>query len=220
MPGLGVRNFTTEVLTSANVNGYLMQQSVMNFADAATRTAQFSAAGISPSAGMMSYRTDIGALEIFTGSTWKALAVTSAAAAAGAYTGTPIQIGRLTFTNLTTTTSSSLIDATGGAYTFTPKLATSRLEVVAELLMQSSSQGSSAAINRDGTVLTYQNQAHQFYAGTSDLYSRPTVSWFGPAVSTAAQVFKVQIRAYNGGSITINQGTNWESHLTITEWAA
>lgn len=71
MPGLGVRNFGTEVLTSANVNGYLMQQSVMVFADVATRTAQFAAHSITPSAGMVCYVTALGELQVYNGSTWQ-----------------------------------------------------------------------------------------------------------------------------------------------------
>lgn len=77
MPGLGVRNFTTEVLTSANVNGYLMQQSVMVFADASTRTAQFAAQGVTPSAGMVSYITSIGELQLYNGTTWDSIPVTA-----------------------------------------------------------------------------------------------------------------------------------------------
>jgi phage-related tail fiber protein len=77
MPGLGVRNFTTEVLTSANVNGYLMQQSVMVFADPATRTAQLAAQSITPSAGMVSYITSIGEIQLYNGATWDSVSVTA-----------------------------------------------------------------------------------------------------------------------------------------------
>jgi hypothetical protein len=58
---------TGEVLTAANVNNYLMKQTVMVFADAATRTTALS--GVLAE-GMISYRVDAKVLEIYNGTTW------------------------------------------------------------------------------------------------------------------------------------------------------
>jgi len=58
---------TGEVLTAANVNNYLMKQTVMVFADAATRTTALS--GVLAE-GMISYRSDAKVLEIYNGSAW------------------------------------------------------------------------------------------------------------------------------------------------------
>lgn len=70
MPGLGRKVFTAgEVLTAANTNGYLMDQSVMVFDSTAARS---SAIG-TPSAGMLSYRTDGTVYEYYNGSAWTAL---------------------------------------------------------------------------------------------------------------------------------------------------
>jgi hypothetical protein len=55
------------VLTAANVNNYLMKQTVMVFADAATRTTALS--GVLAE-GMISYRSDAKVLEIYNGSAW------------------------------------------------------------------------------------------------------------------------------------------------------
>ena len=66
MAGLGYKVFTAgEVLTAANVNGYLMEQSVMVFAGSAARS---SAIG-TPSAGMVSYLTDTSTLQVY-GTAW------------------------------------------------------------------------------------------------------------------------------------------------------
>lgn len=66
MAGLGYKVFTAgEVLTAANVNGYLMEQSVMVFAGSAAR----SSAIPSPSAGMVSYLTDTSTLQVY-GTAW------------------------------------------------------------------------------------------------------------------------------------------------------
>jgi hypothetical protein len=67
MSGLGYKNWVAnDILAAADVNGYLADQVVMNFASAAAR----SAALPTPSAGMVTYRADGTALEIYNGSTW------------------------------------------------------------------------------------------------------------------------------------------------------
>ena len=69
MPGLGRKVFSAgEVLTAANVQGYLMDQSVGVFASS---TARSSALGTAVSAGMVSYRSDDKALELYAGSAWQ-----------------------------------------------------------------------------------------------------------------------------------------------------
>lgn len=87
MPGLGRKTFiATEVLTAANVNGYLMDQSVMVFAGTAARG---SAIGTAVSEGMTSYRSDFNILEVYDGSAWAGInerTITNATAAA--YTAT------------------------------------------------------------------------------------------------------------------------------------
>ena len=58
---------TGEILTAANVNSYLMNQTVMVFASASARTTALS--GVLAE-GMISYRTDSKVLEIYNGTTW------------------------------------------------------------------------------------------------------------------------------------------------------
>jgi hypothetical protein len=86
MPGLGRRTFiATEVLTAANVNGYLMDQAVMVFAGTAARS---SAIG-TPSEGMVTYRSDFNVLEVYDGASYVGVnerAITNATVAA--YTAT------------------------------------------------------------------------------------------------------------------------------------
>ena len=68
MAGLGRKVFAAgEVLTAANVGGYLMDQSVMVFADAASRT---SALGLDVSEGMVAYTKDDNAIQYYDGSAW------------------------------------------------------------------------------------------------------------------------------------------------------
>jgi hypothetical protein len=71
MAGLGYKDFTVgQVLTSAEVDGYLMQQTVMKFADASARTTALT--GVLAE-GMISYLADTNAVEKYDGSSWVAL---------------------------------------------------------------------------------------------------------------------------------------------------
>ncbi len=72
MAGAGYKLFNTgDVLTAAQVNTYLMEQTVMVFADAAARTSALS--GVLTE-GMVSYLKDTNAVEKYDGSAWVALA--------------------------------------------------------------------------------------------------------------------------------------------------
>jgi len=67
MAGAGKKTFAVnEVLSAADVNNYLMDQSVMRFADS---TARSSAIG-TPSEGMVSYLDDSNQVEVYDGSSW------------------------------------------------------------------------------------------------------------------------------------------------------
>lgn len=70
MAGLGKKTFTAgSVLTASDVNGYLMEQSVMVFASAAAR----SSAIPSPSAGMVTYLTDVNQMQAYNGTAFVAV---------------------------------------------------------------------------------------------------------------------------------------------------
>ena len=67
MAGLGRKTFTAgEVLTAANVQGYLMDQTVMVFADSSARDTAIA----SPSEGMFVYLADTNALQFYDGTAW------------------------------------------------------------------------------------------------------------------------------------------------------
>jgi hypothetical protein len=70
MAGAGYKLFATgDVLTASDVNTYLMQQTVMVFADAAARTTALS--GV-VAEGMLSYLKDTNAVEVYDGANWVA----------------------------------------------------------------------------------------------------------------------------------------------------
>jgi hypothetical protein len=80
MAGAGAKLFTSgSVLTAAQVNTYLMDQSVMRFADEATRTAAFGGTGEPVLAeGMVSYLMDTNVVQYYDGSAWANVASSSA----------------------------------------------------------------------------------------------------------------------------------------------
>lgn len=70
MAGLGRKVFTAgEVLEASEVNGYLMDQTVMVFAGTAERTAAIG----TPSEGMVTYLTSDNTTTVWTGAAWEAL---------------------------------------------------------------------------------------------------------------------------------------------------
>ena len=88
MAGLGYKVFTAgEVLTAANVMGYLQDQAVMVFAGTAARGSAIGTA----TEGMVTYLTDSNTITVYDGSAWQqvypgAASVTTIASATTAYT--------------------------------------------------------------------------------------------------------------------------------------
>ena len=65
--GLGFKDFGSEMLTSSDVDGYLMRQTIMAFADTSTRDTALT--GVLEE-GMFAYTTAGDALWFYNGSTW------------------------------------------------------------------------------------------------------------------------------------------------------
>jgi hypothetical protein len=85
--GLGYRVFNAgEVLSAANINNYLMRQSVMTFASSGARG---SALGTAVEEGMLSYLNDTNTLTVYDGSSWQQIyPQTSVNSITAAYTAT------------------------------------------------------------------------------------------------------------------------------------
>jgi hypothetical protein len=117
MAGLGKKTFVAgEVLLAQDVNGYLMDQSVMVFGGTAAR----SSAIPTPTEGMMSYRTDDDVVEVFDGSAYVGVGVGGG--------------GQVVSTAKTDTFSASVATGantavTGLSVTITPTSATSKILV-------------------------------------------------------------------------------------------
>jgi len=110
MAGAGYRTFASgEVLTSTNVQTYLMDQAVQVYSGTAARAS----AVPSPSTGMVAYSTATG-LQVFNGSAWVAVGGGYGVFTGGNSTATGVSISGSTYTVLTFTSDSNLVCATSG----------------------------------------------------------------------------------------------------------
>lgn len=108
--GLGRKVWSAgDVLAAADVNGYLMDQSIMVFAGTAQRSAAIATAVV----GMHSFRTDGTVVEAYNGSAWVSANSVGGTVAGSQIIGT-ITSGLITTSNVVNTFTSS----TATAYTF------------------------------------------------------------------------------------------------------
>ena len=110
MAGAGYKLFNTgDVLTAAQVNTYLNEQTVMVFADSAARTSALS--GVLAE-GMMSYLQDTNAVEVYDGSSWVSVGSTGDITEVQAGTGISVASGTGPIP-VVTSTMATAIDAEG-----------------------------------------------------------------------------------------------------------
>lgn len=90
MAGAGAKLFVSgDVLTAAQVNTYLMDQTIMTFASTSARDAAFGGAGEPTLAeGMYAYTSDTNTLWYYTGSAWESAGATAQQLTLNAQTGT------------------------------------------------------------------------------------------------------------------------------------
>jgi len=112
MAGLGRKTFSPgDVLTSSDVQGYLMDQAVMVFAGTAARTSAIP----SPSAGMVAYSTAT-SLQVYNGSAWVDASTGYGSASGTAASSTAITVSSVNYTLLTFTADSNLVVSKAGLF--------------------------------------------------------------------------------------------------------
>jgi len=163
MAGAGYKLYLTgDVLSAADVNNYIQEQTVMRFASSAART---SALSLVLAEGMMSYLQDTDSVEVYNGSAW--VGVANSGDITGVTAGTGISgggtSGTVTITNsmaTAITTAGDLIKGTGsGTFDRLGIGSTSQvLTVVAGAPAWASPAGAANAnytlLNSGGTALT------------------------------------------------------------------
>lgn len=143
--------------------------------------------------------------------------------------GSVIQVARHEWRNETQAGGASgYVTLNGSSFTFTPKLATSKILLVAEIAAQPNSAGQTYAgmnirLMRDGAVLEQPGQTHEIYFnngnGSMDAYTRSVKSQYFNTNSTAPTTFTTQGAGHAASSLRVNQGSQWLSCYTIYEVA-
>lgn len=120
----GRKVFTSgEILTAADVNSFLMDQSVMVFADSTARGSAIP----SPSEGMATYLQDVNQLQVYDGSQFGPV-------------GSVLQVVSTTKTDTFSTTSSTPTDLTGLSVNITPTATSSKVLVIFNVSLGGSSR--------------------------------------------------------------------------------
>jgi len=202
MAGAGFKDFGVgEVLTASDVDTYLMQQSVMRFADAAARgTALGTAtgAGTALAEGMVSYLDDLNVVEVYTGSGWRA---------PGA--GIGANVVQAVKTDTFTMSGTAYTDVTDLEVTITPTSASSKVLLLAQVSLSVGTTNDDNAYirfsggNTSGFVGDAAGSRVQAAAETGSSTSafkaaeaaqgRPLIYVDSPA-TTSAVTYKVQLR--------------------------
>jgi hypothetical protein len=195
MSGLGRKEWSPgDTLTAADVNGYLMDQSVMVFAG----TAERGSAIPTPSAGMVSYSTATG-LEVYNGSSF-----------------TPVtkilQVASVTKTDTFTTGSATYTDLTGLTLTITPSSTTSKILVTYSVQAsgQTGTNMGGIQILRGATAIGNADAAsNRSVANTvipelgAAVFGQVTNTFLDSPATTSATTYKLQIRTFGAGGTSI-----------------
>ena len=209
MAGAGYKLFQTgDVLTAAQVNTYLNEQTVMVFANAAARTSALTSV---LAEGMVSYLQDTNAVEVYNGSAW--VGVSGAGGVTEVQAGTGISVASGTGPiPVVTNTMATAVDAKGdlivgtGADTFARlAVGTNGHTLVADSstatgLAYAAPAGSSASytlINAGGTALT--GAATITVSGISG-YERFIVLVISASSATAGVDIRLRINADSGAN--------------------
>ena len=189
--GLGFKDFVTgEVLTAADVDGYLMQ-GIWVFASAAAR----SAAVTSPQEGNYSFLKDTNSTEYYDGSAW--------VAAGGGGGGKVLQVVQATTTTAVKVMSTTMTDS-GLSVTITPTLATSKVLILVSQMIQVERntttaqggwrlmRGATSIFDGNGT----SDRAFLISATVAEAYISGyyAINYLDSPATTSATTYKTQIR--------------------------
>lgn len=207
MAGLGRRTFAAgEVLTAANVMGYLQDQAVMTFAGTAARGSAIA----SPSEGMTTYRSDADIIEVYNGSAWKQVAKT---------TGSVLQVVSANLNTLVQVTSTSYAEVSGFTATITPTSATSKFLIICKLGSvghTDSNNGAFMKLYRGNTSL--DDSTSFIYTASGNPGIPATLSYLDSPNTTSAIDYKLRVQSA-AGTVRINgigQNTNLFSASSYT----
>jgi hypothetical protein len=185
-----------EILAAADVNSFLMDQSIMSFAGTAARGSAIP----SPVEGMTTYLENTNRLEVYTGSSYQAVPLG---------TGSIVQVVNAVGTATEVTSSTTTYVDVGLSATITPRYANSTILVMANTNFLKNNTSASNAVNyrivRDATtILTVQNN---FLTGTtSEMTGNVYLTHLDSPATTSATTYKAQFaNAINSAVVLANR---------------
>jgi hypothetical protein len=204
--GQGFKDFVVgEVLTSSDVDGFLMQQSVMRFADDGARGSALGTAvgtAVPLAEGMVAYLDDINQIQVYSGSSW-----TSPLPGIGS------NVVQTVKTDTFTTTSASFVEVTGFTVTITPSSASSKVLVIAQYSLSNvAANGVHSGLFRGSTQIHLGNEdgsrVRAAYGSNmvepADVRSPTIVFLDSPGVATPV-VYGIHIRRGAGDTAVFNR---------------
>jgi hypothetical protein len=193
MAGAGYKLFATgDVLTAAQVNTYLMQQTVMVFASSAARTTALS--GVLAE-GMVSYLQDTNSLEVYDGSAWIGATGDITALTAG----TGISISSATGPIPTVAIDSTVATLTG-SQTLTNKTLTAPII---------------ATISNTGTLTLPTSTDTIVGRATTDTLTNKTLT--SPAINNATETSPVMISPEERTTVSATAATGTIAYDALTQ---
>jgi len=203
--GLGFKDFQVgEVLTSSDVDGYLMQQAVMRFADAAARGSALGTAtgtAVPLAEGMVTYLDDANYMQVFDGTNWRDTSVGI---------GSNVVQGVKSDTFSASLASGAITTVTGLSATITPTSASSKVLVIVSIAVGTEFFGPNVIVERGGTPIGVGDAASsrtRVTGGAADGGSGTTVTVtcvvLDSPATTSATTYTVDIQNLTSGTNTM-----------------
>jgi hypothetical protein len=197
-----------EVLAAADVNSFLMDQSVMSFAGTAARGSAIP----SPVEGMTAYLEDSNILSLYDGSAWKTSLAT---------TGSILQVVTDVEAVQVSTTSASFVTSNAEA-TITPKSTNSRILILVSGMveMTQTPQSVQTAIYRGGAGGSeITNTVQDYYQSTGNFFWTIGLNHLDSPNTTSATTYTLMFRKGSGiGGVNI-QPSGSKTNITLLEVA-
>ena len=194
-----------EVLAAADVNSFLMDQTIQVFAGTAARGSAIGTA----TEGMYTHLNDTDALQYWNGSAW--------VSAIPASTSAVLQVLSTTKTDTFTLNSTTFTEITGLTRTITPSSATSK--VLVNVSVASSSDSNTLAhffrLMRGATAIGVGDSAGSRIQASTVRLAMPNATlgaasnfqFLDSPSSTSALTYSVQVRGENASLVAINRGS-------------
>ena len=202
MAGLGYKSFSAgDVLTAAQVQGYLQDQAVMRFADSTARASAIGTANFTE--GMISYLDNTNQVEYYSGSTWASIA--------------PVSTQGLTLLNTTSFSGVSSVSAPNSTFNATYDNYVVRFNDITFSSTASYANVRMRAAGSDYSGAEYRQQFFQSNSTTLTGARSTGTSWDGIAYGTTGMSFcAMEIQSPYLAKVTQTQWfTNFDTTTNI-----